>query len=133
MALPRDIGPRRPHLVVDVHAGGQQHLHHGQVSVARGQVKRRVLLGVGAEQVGMSAEQKFDHLQPAVERCQVQRRLKLVVAHGGVGQLLQQQLHHPRVPVLSRAVQRRLVVVVLRRRGRRDVVTSVLGPEKCEK
>lgn len=76
-----------------------------------------MLLGVGAEQVGMSAEQKLDHLQPAVERCQVQRRLKLVVAHGGVGQLLQQQLHHLRVPVLSRAVQRRLVVVVLRRRG----------------
>ncbi len=80
-------------------------------------MERGVFLSVGAEQVGMSAEQKFDHLQPAVVRSQVEWRLKLVVAHGGVGQLLQQQLHHLRVSVLSRTVQRRLVVVVLRREG----------------
>lgn len=83
------------------------------MSVAGGQVQRRVLLGVAVEQVGVGAEQQLDHLQAAVQRRQVQRRLKLVVPHGRVGQLLQQQPHHPGVAVLGGAVERRLVVVVL--------------------
>lgn len=57
---------RITHLVVDVHAGVQQHLHHRQVSVARGQMQRRVFLGVAAEQVGVGSEQQLDNLQAAV-------------------------------------------------------------------
>ncbi len=56
----------KTHLVVDVHAGVQQHLHHRQVSVPRGQMQRRVFLGVTAEQVGVGTEQQLDYLQAAV-------------------------------------------------------------------
>lgn len=56
----------KTHLVVDVHAGVQQHLHHRQVSVPRGQMQWRVFLGVTAEQVGVGTEQQLDYLQAAV-------------------------------------------------------------------
>lgn len=78
----------RTHLIVDVHASIQQHLHHRQVSVPRGQVQRCVFLCVAAEQVGVGAEQQFDHLQTTVQRGQIQWGLELVVPHGGVRQFI---------------------------------------------
>lgn len=104
---------RETNLIVNVHASVQEHLHHRQVSVARGQMQRRVLLGVAAEQVGVGGEQQLDHLQAAVQGGQVQRSLKLVVPHGGVGQLLQKNAHHPSMAILGSTVQRCFIGIVL--------------------
>lgn len=112
------------YLVVALHAGLQQHLHHGSVAVPGRQVQGGVLLSVAAQEVGVRVEKHLHHLQPPVERGQVERRLELVVAHGGVRQLLQEDLHHLRVAVLRRAVQGRLVVVVLKRQ-RADGIGTV--------
>lgn len=103
----------KTHLIVDVHASVQQHFHHREVSVPRGQMQRSVFLGVTAEQVGVGDEQQLDYLQSAVQCSQVQWSLKLVVPHGGVCQLLQQQPHHLGVAILGGTVQRCLIVIIL--------------------
>lgn len=100
-------------LIVNVHAGVQEHLHHRQVAVPRRQMQRRVLLGVAAEQVGVGSEQQLDHLEAAVQGGEVQWRLKLVVPHGGVCQLLQKNAHHPSMAILGSTVQGCLIGIVL--------------------
>lgn len=102
------------YLVVAVHAGVQQDLHHGLVAVPGCQVQGCVLPGAAAQEIGVRTQQQLHHLQPPVQRRQVQRRFKLVVPHGGVCKLLQQGLHNLCVAVLCRTVQGCLIVVVLR-------------------
>lgn len=102
------------YLIVAIHAGVQQDLHHGLVAIPCCQVQGRVFPSAAAQEIGVCTQQQLHHLQPPVQRRQVQGRFKLVVAHGGVRELLQQSLHDLRVAVLGRAVQGRLIVVVLR-------------------
>lgn len=76
--------PLSRYLVVAIHAGVQEDLDHGFVTIPCCQVQGRVLLSVAAQEVGVCIQEHLHHLQSPVQRCQVQRCLEFVVAHGGV-------------------------------------------------
>lgn len=83
------------------------------MTIAGGEVKRRVLPGVAAHQVWVCS---YDHLhdsQPSVQGRQVQRGLEFAVPNRGVRELLQENRNDFRVSVLSGTVQGGFVLIVL--------------------
>lgn len=85
------------------------------MTIAGGEVKRRVLPGVTAHQVWVCGYDHLHHSQPSVEGRQVQRGLELAVPNRGVRELFQENSNDFRVSVLSSTVQGSFVLIVLLR------------------
>lgn len=54
------------YLVVAIHAGVQQDLHHSLVAVPCCQVQGRVLQSAAAQEIGVRTQKQLHHLQPTI-------------------------------------------------------------------